>query len=288
MNSIKKNIHTLLIGFFVVMNIFIWSVISASTSDGILKVAFLDVGQGDAIFIETPNGNQILLDGGPNKKVLQQLSTLMPFYDRSIDMVIASHPDKDHIGGLPEVLKRYDIGIALESGASSNSSVFTALESIIKDKKIKHVLARRGQRIFLDKDIFIEVLFPNADVTEWDSNDASIIIRLVYNNISFMLTGDSPKKMERYLLSLDGDKLNSTVLKLGHHGSKTSSSMDFVAYVKPEFAIVSAGKDNRYGHPHKEVVDIIKRFGIPMYSTIESGTIIFKTDGENINIVDRR
>jgi len=272
---IRKNIHAILIGVFVLINIFIWSAVFAVEKNGIMIVAFLDVGQGDAIFIEAPNGNQVLLDGGSNKKVLQGLSSIMPFYDRSIDMIIASHPDQDHIGGLPEVLKRYKVDTAMEPGVKHDTAVYENLTTIIKNKKIKHVLARRGQQIFLDENIFIEILFPNMDVTDWDTNDASIIARLVYGDISFMLTGDSPQRIERYIVSLDGESLESTVLKLGHHGSKTSSSEEFVGYVNPEFAIVSAGSENRYGHPHKDVIDIVTEFDIPIFSTIESGTIVF-------------
>jgi len=281
---IKKNIHTILIGVFVLINVFIWSAVFADEKSGVLTVAFLDVGQGDAIFIEAPNGNQVLLDGGPNKKVLAELANIMPFYDRSIDMVIASHPDQDHIGGLPEILKRYDVDIAMEPGVKHDTAVYKAFTSILESKKINHVLAKRGQKIILDEDIFIEILFPNLDVTNWDTNDASIIARLVYRDISFMLTGDSPQKMERYVVSLDGEGLASTVLKLGHHGSKTSSSAEFVGYVSPEFAIVSAGNENRYGHPHQSVLDIVTDFDIPIFSTVDSGTIIFKTNGEDIHI----
>ena len=249
-----------------------------------LTVAFLDIGQGDAIFIEAPNGNQVLLDGGPNKRVLRELARMMPFYDRSIDAVIASHPDKDHVGGLPAVLTRYDVGMAIDPGLPHDTAVYQEFERLIKEKNIERIRARRGQIIWLDESVYLEILFPDRDPKGWDTNDASIVARLVYGDISFMLTGDSPQKMEQYLVGLDGEALASDVLKLGHHGSKTSTSELFLGFVSPTYAIVSAGKDNQYGHPHKEVLELVERFGIPIFATYETGSIIIRTDGTNISI----
>ncbi len=284
MKNFNKNFKWYLLTTLLVINIFIWMAVSAENRGEFLTVAFLDVGQGDAIFIEAPNGNQILLDGGSNKKVLSELSTVMPFYDRSIDMVISSHPDKDHVGGLPAVLKKFSVDNVMESGVWQNTAVYKEFENIVNKKKIPKILARRGMRILLDKDIYLEILFPDRDTTGWDMNDASIVARLVYKKQSFMLTGDSPKKMEKYVVSLDGKNLKSNVLKLGHHGSRTSTSEIFLGAVSPEYAIISAGKNNKYGHPHKETMDLIKKFKIPFLETSKEDNIIFKTDGENLYI----
>jgi len=259
-------------------NLFIWTAVF-SAEERTLTVAFLDVGQGDTIFIEAPNGNQLLLDGGPNRGVLTELSRHMNFFDHSIDVVIASHPDKDHIAGLPEVLRRYDVGAVLEPGVEHGTAVYATFQERIKEEGAVHILARRGQRIILDEGIYLDILFPDREVTSWDTNDASIIARLVYGDISFLLTGDSPQKMERYVAGLYGEGLHTTVLKLGHHGSRTSSSEEFLGFVDPDVVIISAGKDNQYGHPHKEVMDLLARFGIPSRSTAQEGSIIFKTDG---------
>ncbi len=275
-----------LLGALFIANFFIWGAVLSEERGSMLTVAFLDVGQGDAIFIEAPNGNQILLDGGPNKKVLSELSNLMPFYDRSIDMVIASHPDKDHIGGLPEILSKFSVDNVMESGVSSNTAVYREFEKIIKNKNITKILARRGMKVWLDKkkNIYLEILFPDRDTTGWDTNEASIVARLVYGSSSFVLTGDSPQNIERYLVFLDSGKLKSSVLKLGHHGSRTSTSELFLGSVYPQYAVISAGGNNRYGHPHKEVMDLIKKLEIPFLETSKEGTIIFKTDGESLYV----
>jgi len=282
MQSLKINIRWYLLAILLFANFFIWNAIFIETRNGILTVVFLDAGQGDAIFIEAPNGNQVLIDGGPNKSVLRQLSKVMPFYDRSIDIIIATHSDKDHIGGLPDVLQRYTVDFILESGAKNDTGISRAFESAILQNKIKRIFAKRGMAIMLDDDVFLNILFPDRDVSEVESNTASIVAQLVYKNTEFMFTGDSPKTIEEYLVFLDGEKLRSDVLKVGHHGSKTSSSESFVGYVSPEYAIISAGADNSYGHPHKEVVEILNQFGSAILNTKDNGAIIFKSDGENI------
>jgi len=283
MNNIQKNFKWYLLSVLFIINFFVWGAVLAEERNGILTVAFLDVGQGDAIFIEAPNGNQVLLDGGANKKVLSELSNIMPFYDRSIDMVIASHPDKDHIGGLPAVLSKFSVDIVMEPGVWHDTAVYKEFENVVEEKNITKVLARRGMNIWLDEGIYLQIIFPDRDTTGWDTNDASIITRLVYGEVSFMLTGDSSKNMEEYVVSLDGEKLKSDVLKLGHHGSKTSTSELFLGFVSPEYVIVSAGRDNRYGHPHKEVMDLVEKFSISTLATYD-GTIIFKTDGESLYV----
>src|SRR3990167_1629761 len=282
MQSLKINIRWYLLALLLFANFFIWNAIFIETRNGTLTVVFLDAGQGDAIFIEAPNGNQVLIDGGPNKSVLRQLSKVMPFYDRSIDIVIATHPDKDHIGGLPDVLQRYTVDFILESGVKNDTGTSRAFESAILQNKIKKIFAKRGMAITLGDDVFLNILFPDRDVSEVESNTASIVAQLVYKNTEFMFTGDSPKTIEEYLVFLDGEKLRSDVLKVGHHGSKTSSSESFVGYVSPEYAIISAGADNSYGHPHKEVVEILNQFGSAILNTKDNGAIIFKSDGENI------
>ena len=284
MQNVKKHSHLFFLAFFFIANVFIWLAVFREERGNVLTVAFLDIGQGDAIFIEAPSGAQVLLDGGPNKRVLRELARMMPFYDRSIDAVIASHPDKDHIGGLPAVLTRYDVGMAIDPGLPHDTAVYQEFERLIKEKNIERIRARRGQIIWLDESVYLEILFPDRDPKGWDTNDASIVARLVYGDISFMLTGDSPQKMEQYLVGLDGEALASDVLKLGHHGSKTSTSELFLGFVSPTYAIVSAGKDNQYGHPHKEVLELVERFGIPIFATYETGSIIIRTDGTNISI----
>ena len=252
---------------------------------GVLTVAFLDVGQGDAVYIEAPNGNQVLIDSGRSKAVLRELNKVMPFYDRSIDVLLATHPDQDHIGGFPDILKRYDVDFFLESGRESDSAVYEEVLQLTVVDDIKKIQARRGMVVMLDDDVHLNILFPDRDVRDVESNTASVITQLVYGETEFMLTGDSPKTIEEYLVMLDGENLESDVLKAGHHGSKTSSAEAFVGFVSPKYSVISAGKDNKYGHPHKDVIDVLNQFGSAILSTGDSGIIVFESDGENVFIV---
>lgn len=270
-----------LLGFLIV-NIFIWSIVITEDGQRILKVSFLDIGQGDAIFIEAPNGNQVLIDGGSNRKVLKELGKVMPFYDRTIDVVIATHPDKDHIGGLIEVLKGYEVDIFMEPGVSSDTGAYQELEKTIADKKLPRILARRGMSLNLGEGARLNILFPDRNTDEWETNTASIVAKLAYGDTSFLLTGDSPLAIEKYLSMIDGQNLKSDVLKAGHHGSRTSTSESFASLVSPEYAVISAGKDNRYGHPHKEVLDIFEKITATILKTYEQGTISFSSDGESV------
>jgi len=272
-----------LLGFLLV-NIFIWRMVATEDRSGILKVSFLDIGQGDAIFIEAPNGNQVLIDGGSNRAVLKELGKVMPFYDRTIDVVIATHPDKDHIGGLVEVLKNYRTDMVMESGVSSDTGVYQELEKTIADKKLPRILARRGMSLNLGDGVRLNILFPDRDTEGWETNTASIVAKLVYGNNSFLLTGDSPIAIENYLSMIDGQNLKSDVLKAGHHGSRTSTSESFASLVSPQYAVISAGKNNQYGHPHKEVLDILEKIKAVILKTYENGTISFSSDGERVSV----
>lgn len=266
----------------VVLNVLVWSQALAS-GESKLRVYFFDIGQGDSIFIDSPTHGQVLIDGGPSgSKVLGELGKAMPFGDHSIDVVIATHPDADHISGLVDVIKNYKVGTFMEPGVSSDSKVYQALESTVAEEKVPKVLARRGMTIDLGSGVKLVILFPNQDVTNWETNDASIVAKLVYGNESFLLTGDSTKKAEYILLGLDKNVLKSTVLKAGHHGSKTSSSRAYVAAVAPEYSIISAGKNNRYGHPAPETIETLKNAGSKILSTIDLGTIEFETDGTSL------
>lgn len=208
----------------------------------------------------------------------------MSFGDKSIDVVIATHPDADHIGGLPEVFDRYEVGLFLEGGAESDNLLDDELRVRVEKEKSGRLVARRGQVIDFGDGVRLEILFPNQDVSRWETNDASIVARLVYGESTFLFTGDSPLRVENILLKLDPKSLDSDVLKAGHHGSRTSTAAAFAAAVSPEYAVISAGRDNTYGHPHKEVLDILRQASATTLSTIDRGTIEFKTDGKSLKI----
>lgn len=240
-----------------------------------LKVSFLDVGQGDSILIEASNGNQLLIDGGPNKSVLRGLGRHVPWYDRFIDVVVATHPDADHIGGLPFVLERFKVGVVLEPGVATDTNTYQQFRKNVSAEGVANILARRGMKIILDKETTFTVLYPDRDTTEMESNEASIVGKLEYRDISFLLTGDAPAKVEQALVYQDGARLQSTVLKAGHHGSKTSTSQSLLDLVSPTYAVISAGADNRYGHPHADVVYRLQRARSTIISTATSGDVTF-------------
>lgn len=284
MKKAKEYIHPIVLGLLFVVTTGIVYATFLEDRGHVLKVAFLDIGQGDSIYIEAPNGNQVLIDGGRNKAVLSQLPNVMPLYDRSIDMVIGTHPDQDHIGGLPYVLENYDVARILDPAVSKKSGTYEAFLSAARKRDVEYVIARRGQRFVLDDGIVLTILFPDRTMPHVDTNIASIVAKLTYGNTSFLFTADSPKNVEEYLLRLDGKQLDVDVLKVGHHGSHTSSGEKFLKMVSPTFAAISAGKNNEYGHPHKEVLDGLAAVGAQILGTYERGTIVVFSDGQKIGL----
>jgi competence protein ComEC len=257
----------------------VWSAVLRTDTAGTLRISFFDVGQGDAIFIQTPKGTQVLIDGGKGGAVLGGLGRAMAFTDRTINLVIATHPDMDHIGGLPEVFARYQVGMYMEPGVHDDGPDYAALIAAVAHEQLTPVYARAGTTIPLDEGVFLEILFPDRDVAGLETNTASIVVRLVYGDTSALLTGDSPSVIEEYLVSVHGEGLKSDILKLGHHGSHTSTSQSFLGFVDPAYGIVSAGCDNSYGHPHKEVTALLAQYGVQQLGTCEEGTITFESDG---------
>ena len=272
----------LVLAMLILTTIVVWIQVGHEQPEGVLTVSFLDVGQGDATLITAPNGNQVLIDGGRDKQVLSELGRELGFFDRDIDIVIATHPDGDHIGGLPDVLRRYDVDRVFVSG---NDSADT-LQDVFHDRAGTTIELRVGDVINLGGGVYLRTLFPDRDVTHIEPNDASIILQLVYGETAFMLTGDAPSSVEEYVSWQFRETLASDVLKVGHHGSKTSSHIFFVGLVDPDHAVVSAGCNNRYGHPHKEVVATFESFEIPLLTTCDEGTVVFESDGVSVTRLD--
>lgn len=256
------------------------------TEEGMLTVAFLDVGQGDAIFIESPSGTQVLIDGGKDGSVLRELSRMMGFFDRDIDMVLATHADTDHVGGLVDVLENYTVRTIVMTENVGDAPAFSAFKEAAADASAEIIFTRRGHTYDLGSGVSgsttLTILFPDYDPADLDTNTASIVAKLTYGDTEYLLTGDSPSAIEEYLVERDGDLLQSDVLKLGHHGSDTSSSAAFLATVRPRIGIISAGKDNSYGHPHKAVLDRLDEENIIYKNTAESGGIVSVSDGKEI------
>jgi len=280
----QKSVIGILTGLLAV-NIFAWAIVCYLSQSPSLEVNFFDVGQGDAIFIETAQGQQILIDGGPGNVILEKLAKELPFWDRTIDLIILTHPELDHLSGLIEVLKNYQVENILWTGVVRETAVYQEWEKAIKAEGAKIFIARAGQKIISGKSI-LEILCPFDEIEEEifkDSNNTSIVAKLVFGNTSFLFTGDIGKSQEKEIISR-GEDIDSDVLKVPHHGSKTSSSEEFIRGVSPEIAIISVGKDNKYGHPHQEVLDILNKYGINVLRTDRDGDIKIFSDGDQLLI----
>src|SRR3989338_2316382 len=258
----KKHSLSFIVFFLLIVTIFLFYQ-DFKNSNRKFTFAMLDVGQGDALFIESPTGTQILVDGGPPRKILSQLSRVMSPFDRHIDAVIITNPDQDHIGGFLDVLKVYKIDGVFESDAENDSKIYQNLKAEIKNKNIPEILAKKEMRLDIGGGAVIDILFPDRDVSSWTNNDGSIVAKLSYGTNSIMLTGDSTTLTEKIILEENSkQKLKSTILKVGHHGSRTSTSYDFVKAVSPTYALISDGKNNKYGHPHQDTLDTLTKFVI--------------------------
>ena len=279
--SFKKNFVWSSIFVLILVNVYLWQFIFSL--DGNLKVVFFDVGQGDSIFIETPQGHQILIDGGPGQKVLTNLSKVMPFWDRSIDLLVATHPDYDHLSGLVSVLERYQVDNIVWNGQESASKTFTDWQEAVSRGSAREFVGQRGLVIKADKARFI-TLWPDkssANQSQGGSNDGSIVLLLNYGLNKFLFTGDITSKSEKVLVSRDIALLKADVLKVGHHGSKYSSSPDFLGAVSPLLAVISCGVNNFYGHPHQEVLSNLQEFAITILRTDQKGDITITSNGSN-------
>lgn len=247
-----------------------------------LEVSFLDVGQGDAILFQTPRGGKILIDGGRDDMVLERLGEELPMYSKNIELVIATHDDSDHITGLIDVLKKYNVSVLLYSLPNSESPISKKLIETARARNVKIVQVVKPMMVSTDDGLIIKLLFPVQNMDGAESNDASIAAQFIFGKEKFMLTGDLPISGEEFLVHSYGESLKSDVLKFGHHGSDTSSAPDFLQAVHPYFGIVSAGKNNTFGHPHKSVLDMAEKFGIQILRTDEEGTIHLYTDGVSV------
>jgi beta-lactamase superfamily II metal-dependent hydrolase len=269
-----------------IVNIFIFYFAWQDSHRGFI-FAMLDVGQGDALFIESPTGTQILVDGGPPKKILNQLSQVMSPFDRSIDAFIISNPDADHISGFLDVLKIYKVDKVFEPGTLTDSKIYQNLKNEIKKNNILNILAKKGMKLDIGGGAIIDILFPDRNVSAWSTNDGSIVAKLSYGNTSIMLTGDATIKTEKIILSENSKtQLHSTILKVGHHGSRTSTSSEFVKAVSPIYAFISDGKDNKYGHPHQDTLDTLSLFGVKFFRTDLLGAIIMKCARINVCVIN--
>jgi len=268
------------------------SFLAVSLPDDRLHVSFLDVGQGDAILIQK-GSQQVLVDGGPSPQaVCLGLGEKMPFWDRTIELMVLSHPSADHVAGLVEVLNRYRVEQVLYPEMDFESGVYDEWLRLVREKGIKATLAQAGQQIDLGGGVAMEVLSPldpPLSATDSDVDNNAAVLRLSLGEVSFLLTADMMWEAELELV-YNRANLRNTVLKVAHHGSNTSTTPEFLAVARPELAVISVGADNEYGHPTEEVLrrleDAVGEENI--YRTDEDGTVEFITDGDRLWVVTER
>ncbi|MBI4286626.1 MAG: DNA internalization-related competence protein ComEC/Rec2 [Chloroflexi bacterium] len=262
---------------------------AANMPDGRLRVSFLDIGQGDAILVQQ-GSRQVLVDGGPSPQAINlQLGKVMPFWDRTIELVILTHPHSDHLAGLLEVLRRYRVQQVLYPDLVADSPEYREWRRLIEAEGASVAVAQAGQQISLGE-VSLAVLNPQSRLlqgTESDIDDNGVVLRLSKGKVSFLLTADITAAAELELLANRAD-VASTVLKVGHHGSETSTSQVFLNVVRPQIAVISAGKDNPYGHPHQDVLGRLQQDEVNIYRTDAQGTIKFTTDGERLWVKTER
>jgi len=279
---IKNKIGFLVLAALVVAAVFVWSAVFASPTDEKVKVDFFDVGQGDALLIDAPNNNQVLIDGGPSDAILNKLGSALPFFDRKIELVILTHPDSDHLSGLIEVLKRYEVGEVLETGIEDATSQYAAWNDLIKEKNVPVVFARAGQIVKISDNLAIKILYPldkiNGEDFSKNTNNTSIMGKVIYGQSSILFTGDAEGVEENSLL-LGGSDLKADILQVAHHGSKNSTGQEFLAAVAPQIAVIQVGAKNRYGHPTQEVLERLK--GVNILRNDLNGDIEFVCDLAN-------
>ena len=266
--------------------LFLWAQ-ALARSDGHLHVYFLDVGQGDSALIVTPGGRQVLIDGGPGHgTATRALAGLLPWGDRSIDLVVLTHLDDDHSRGLLRVLEHYSVGGLMVGKGVSDSPDFAPWHTALEQHGVTRIDVTSGLRMELEQGVTVDALNPPAAGRVWpeqDRNNPSVALRLVYGQSAFLFTADIEEEAED-LLARSPATLASAVLKVSHHGSGTSTIQPFLDRVRPAVAVISAGEDNRFGHPDPDIVSRLEAAVGPefVYRTDRHGTVEVVSDGKSL------
>ena len=280
---IKNRVVLALLIIVFVLSLFSFSFAATQKT---LTVSFIDVGQGDSILIQTPQGKNILIDSGPNTAESVVLGYLESKGIKKLDAIVATHPHEDHIGNMDAVIQNFAVSKVYAPNVTTNTKAFESFLLAVKSKGLKLTIPEVGQDISPDSKVKIIVLSPTKKDKYEDLNDYSIVLKVEYGKTSFLLMGDATTNIEEEILH--GSKLRqylkSDVLKVGHHGSKYSSSSTFLSTVKPKYAVISVGKDNSYGHPAAITLSKLKSIGAEILRTDEQGTITITSDGQTIKV----
>lgn len=251
--------------------------IKKAETSGNLNVYFINVGQADAILIMN-NGHNMLVDAGNDEDGKKLVSYFKNLGIESFDYLVGTHPHEDHIGGMDDIIENFDIKMYLMPDKLSTSKTFENVLDALIEKKLTYIVPEQDDILHL-RDAVLEVIHVGTERD--DTNDSSIILKLIHGNNSFLLMGDASSNVEKEILNED---IKSDVLKIGHHGSEYSSADQFINIVDPKYAVIEVGKNNIYNHPKQVTIDKLNKKNIKIYRTDMDGTIIFTSDGENINI----
>lgn len=249
---------------------------------GILLVHFIDVGQADAIFLQLPNNQTMLIDAGNNKDAGIVVNYIRKTGVKKIHYLVGTHPHEDHIGGIDTVIESFDIEKVIMPKVNHTTKTFRDVLTAVKKKDLKITRALSGKTILNNKYLTIKILGP-VDTNYEELNNYSAVIKVTYKKTDFLFTGDAEKESEKQILQ-SGANIKSDVLKIGHHGSNSSTTQPFLDQINPQYGVISVGKDNDYDHPSKKTLNRLKKSGVKVFRTDKDGTLIFKSDGNSISI----
>ena len=275
--------RSLILFLFIVLVVTPFTIIQAE-EHAEMEVHFIDVGQGDSILIKTPSDKIILIDGGPPKAGKKVFAYLNKLHIDKIDILVATHPDIDHIGGLPYLLDKVEVDQIIDSGKFHTTLTYAKYINQIRKHEIPVNIARKNERIDIDPLLNIQIL--NTFEFKKGNNQSSIVLKINYKEIDFLLMGDVEREQEIELLKKYN--LKADIVKVAHHGSKTSSSAAFLKEVNPKVALITYSKENEYGHPVHRVIDNLYKLNTHIYSTAVFGDVIVSTDGQGFFILPKK
>jgi len=285
----ENKVWLTIIGLLVAGAILIWhQVFYVYASPGRLRVYFCDIGQGDAILIDFGQNEQALIDGGRGRQILGCLGQAMPFNDRTIEYLIMTHPDSDHMAGFLPVLDRYRVQSFYHTGVKGPSRLYQRFREKIKEKEIRTQIVRAGDiiRSKIDPAIKLKIIYPQRPIRETkDLNNTSMVAVLDDREIEFLMTGDAEKEVWQ---ELQGQLPQVEVLKVSHHGAKNGTSEELLSQIRAEIGVISVGQHNHYGHPTKEVLDLLSQYQVRVYRTDRQGTVTVSTDGKEYSVRTER